>query len=267
MTMKSAIYRGTVTHRRLNPVGHHLDYRIFYLLIDLDELGVFSKEIPFFSINKRNIVSLFSKDFGSGTTANLKGRIFRQLQDHGLSKDVSSIRLLAIPRLFGYAFNPLSTFYCFDEEENLVALIYEVSNTFGEKHSYVLPAGPANAKGLMKQACSKEFYVSPFMPMECRYEFSILPPGEKIALSIRQLHEGKPIMNASFTGERRALNRHNLGRALMAFPFNSVKVIAGIHWEALKLWMKGLKLVPRPKKPLERDITSHAPLIEQIQEK
>lgn len=265
--MKSAIYSGIVTHRRLNPVGHYLDYRIFYLLIDLDELDNLAKSIPFLSIDRSNLVSLFTKDFGEGANANLKDRIFRQLQEHGLSASVASIRLLAIPRLFGYAFNPLSTFYCFDAEDNLIALIYEVRNTFGEKHSYVLPAGAANAKGLMKQACSKEFYVSPFMPMECRYEFSLLPPGEKIALSIRQLHEGKPIMNASFIGTRRPLTRRTLGKALMAFPFNSFKVIAGIHWEALKLWLKGLKLVPRPEKQIDRDVAPRPPLIEKYQEK
>ena len=265
--MKSAIYRGTVTHRRLNPVGHLFDYRIFYMLIDLDELEILSDGIPFFSVDRRNLVSFFTRDFGDGSTADIKSRLLGQLQDHGLSENVRSIRLLAIPRLFGYAFNPLSTFYCFDAEDNLVALVYEVSNTFGEKHSYILPAGPANAKGLMKQACAKEFYVSPFMPMECRYEFSVLAPGETIALSIRQLHEGTPVMNASFVGERRVLNRRNLGRALLAFPFNSFKVFAGIHWEALKLWLKGMKLVPRPENLRERNTPTSKPLIEKFQEK
>ena len=264
---KSAIYSGVVTHRRLNPVGHHLDYRIFYLMIDLDELDDLAKDIPFLSVNKRNLVSFFTKDFGDGTSTDLKSHILRQVQDHGLSADIASIRLLAIPRLFGYAFNPLSTFYCFDAEDNLIALVYEVSNTFGEKHSYVLPAGPANSKGFMKQTCSKEFYVSPFMPMACRYEFSVLTPGERIALSIRQFHADKPIMNASFIGKRRPLTRRALGRALMAFPFNSFKVIAGIHWEALKLWLKGMKLVPRPEKQPLSDVAPSQPLVEKYQEK
>ncbi|MCC3305319.1 DUF1365 domain-containing protein [Sneathiella sp. HT1-7] len=245
---KSGLYNGIVTHRRLSPVGHHLDYRIFYLLIDLDELDDLGRDIPFLSVNKRNLVSFFTKDFGDGTPTDIKARILEQVKQQGLATEISSVRLLCIPRIFGYAFNPLSTYYCFDANDDLVTLVYEVSNTFGEKHSYILPAGPADSRGLVKQACSKEFYVSPFMPMECRYEFSVLPPGETIALSIRQFHEGKAVMNASFVGQRSPLTRGALGRALFKFPFNSLKVIVGIHWEALKLWLKGMKLVARPKK-------------------
>ena len=144
--------------------------------------------------------------------------------------------------------------------------MYEVSNTFKERQSYVLAAGEADAKGLYKQACAKELYVSPFLPMECRYEFSLLPPGETIALSIRQFHEDAPILNASFIGQHAALNRRTLGAALLRFPFNSFKVIAGIHWEALKLWLKGVKLVDRPEKDTPPPPVRQG-LVEKYQEK
>ncbi|MZR32229.1 DUF1365 domain-containing protein [Sneathiella litorea] len=261
------LYNGMVTHRRLQPVGHHFDYRVFYLLLDLDELSQLARRIPFLSVNKRNLVSFFTKDFGDGAPNDLKASILEKVMQSGLSTPVKSVRLLCIPRIFGFAFNPLSTFYCYDSEDNLVALVYDVSNTFGEKHSYVLPAGLANSKGVMTQACSKEFYVSPFMPMNCRYQFSVLPPRETVALSIRQFHDGKPIMNASFVGQRSPLNSHNLGWAIARFPFNSLKVIAGIHWEALKLWLKGLKLVDRPEKKARKPVLAKPSLIGKRQEK
>ena len=263
---KSALYNGVVTHRRLTPVGHHLKYRIFYLLLDLDELPEIAGRIPFLSLNKRNLVSFRSRDFGDGEPDDLKRHILETVRASGLTAEIASIRLLCIPRLFGYAFNPLSTYYCFDKDDTLVALVYEVSNTFKERQSYVLPAGEANVKGLYRQACAKEMYVSPFMPMDCRYEFSLLPPGETIALSIRQFHEGAPILNASFIGEYAELNRRTLGAALLRFPFNSVKVIAGIHWEALKLWLKGLKLVDRPGKDTTPPPVPRG-LVEKYQEK
>ncbi|WP_288902810.1 DUF1365 domain-containing protein [uncultured Sneathiella sp.] len=264
---KSALYNGMVTHRRLNPVGHHLNYRIFYLLIDLDELANLGRCIPFLSVNKRNLVSFFTKDFGNGTSTDLKARVLAQLKLQGIDEEIASVRLLCIPRIFGYAFNPLSTYYCYDTEDTLIALVYEVSNTFGERHSYILPAGSANSKGLMKHSCPKELYVSPFMPMDCRYEFSILPPGESIALSIRQFHDDKPIMNASFIGQLSPLNRRTLGLAILKFPFNSLKVMAGIHWEALKLWLKGMKLVPRPDANARNTAPTTPPMIEKYQEK
>lgn len=264
---KSALYNGVVTHRRLNPVGHHIHYRIFYLLIDLDELVDLGRNIPFLSVNKRNLVSFFTKDFGDGAPTSLKTRVRAQLKRQGMDMEITSVRLLCIPRIFGYAFNPLSTYYCYDANDNLRALVYEVSNTFGERHSYILPAGSTNSKGLMKQACNKELYVSPFMPMDCRYEFSILPPGGSIALSIRQFHDDKPIMNASFIGQHSALTPRTLGLAILKFPFNSLKVIAGIHWEALKLWLKGMKLVPRPEKKTRNSAPTTPSIFGKYQEK
>ncbi|MFC4272543.1 DUF1365 family protein [Sneathiella chungangensis] len=264
---KSALYNGTVSHRRLQPVGHSLNYKIFYLLIDLDELGEISEHIPFFSINRRNLVSFSEKDFGARSPADLKAYVLDSLLQNGLDGAVASVRLLCIPRIFGYSFNPLSTYYCFDKDENLVALVYAVSNTFGERHSYVLPACTAGRNGLIRQTCRKEFYVSPFLPMNCRYDFSVLPPGETIALSIRQFTEEQPILNASFVGDRAPLDRRHLAAALVRLPFNSLKVIAGIHWEALKLFLKGVKLVKRSTENAIRLPEVNPPLIEKTQEK
>lgn len=247
--MKSALYTGTVLHRRLRPVGHLLSYKIFYLLLDLDELDQIATSIPFFSIGKRNLVSFQPADFADKQPGDLKQKILETVKSQGLEAEISAIRLLCIPRIFGYAFNPLSVYFCYDAEEKIVAIVYEVSNTFGERHSYVFPIEGAEAAKSLQHACRKEFYVSPFIPMNCEYNFSILPPDETIALSIRQLESGTPLLNASFVGRREPLTTASLGRHLMKFPGNSLKVIAGIHWEALKLWIKGIKLVDRPTKP------------------
>jgi uncharacterized protein len=245
--MKSSLYKGMVTHRRLNPLGHLLRYKIFYLLIDLDELEEVARKIRFLSVESYNFVSFFAKDFGEGDTRDLRCHIKKKIKNAGILAPISSIRLLCIPRIFGYAFNPLSTYYCYNENEELVAIVYEVSNTFKERHSYILPVEASRKEGqILKQECEKALYVSPFMPMNCTYKFSILPPAKTIALSIKQFHDDRPMLNASFVGTRRPLDSRNLALALFAFPFNSFKVIAGIHWEALKLWLKGAKLVDKP---------------------
>ncbi len=244
--MKSALYKGTVLHRRLRPVGHLLSYKIFYLLIDLDEMDIVSKGIPFFSIGKRNLVAFMEKDFADKQPGDLKQKIIKTVRSEGVTAEISAVRLLCIPRIFGYAFNPLSIYYCYDDQDQIVSIVYEVSNTFGERHSYVFSVDGANTGKSLQHSCRKEFYVSPFIPMNCEYNFSVLPPNEKIALSIRQLEAGAPLLNASFVGSRESLSAASLGKHLLKFPFNSVKVIAGIHWEALKLWIKGIKLVDRP---------------------
>lgn len=263
--MKSSLYKGLVTHRRLNPLGHLLRYKIFYLMLDLDEINEVAKKIRFFSANKTNLVSFFAKDFGDGDTKELRGHIEKKVGNEGILVPISSVRLLCIPRIFGYAFNPLSTYYCYDESEKLVAIVYEVSNTFKERYSYVLPVERSGKEGkVVKHECDKVLYVSPFMPMNCRYKFSILPPSKTIALSIQQFHDDQHILNASFVGDQMSLDSRNLALALFEFPFNSFKVIVGIHWEALKLWLKGAKLVDKPAKTA---VASDVALTNKYQEK
>ncbi|WP_169543820.1 DUF1365 domain-containing protein [Sneathiella aquimaris] len=243
--LKSSLYQGIVTHRRLKPVGHLLQYRLFYLLIDLDEFDLLDKSLSFLSVGKKNICSLYQSDFGENNPADLKAYILGKLQAEGIETPISRISLLCVPRLFGYAFNPISVYYCYGAENTVVAVVYEVRNTFGEQHTYVFSVTDSYPQKILKHYCAKKFYVSPFMPMDCQYNFSLLPPSDEIAVSIRQFHEGSPIMNASFHGTRSELTSRTLGQALLKFPFNSLKVITGIHWEALKLWLKGLKVVDR----------------------
>ncbi len=246
--MKSAIYKGVVVHRRLRPFGHLLKYNIFYLLIDLEELSSLDKLSYLLSVNKPNVMSLRTADFGSDRGQGLLDDIKSLVASKAQTVPISSVRLLCIPRLFGYAFNPISTYFCYSDAEELVAVVYEVRNTFGEKHHYVVAVDGDAPQAILKHNCSKEMYVSPFIEMDCQYYFSVIPPAEKIVLSIKQSQNNQPLLNASFSGKRMALTRKALTGQILSMPFNSFKVIAGIHWEALKLWLRGLPLVERVKK-------------------
>lgn len=243
--MNSALYKGIVSHQRLRPVRHMLRYRMFYLLLDLDELEILAKRNWFFSVNKFNILSFLFKDFGATTRQGLKTDIQQMVKTKLSIEGIKSIRLLCIPRLFGYAFNPISAYFCYDKSEQLQAIVYEVRNTFGEKIHYVLP-GKMNSKSeLIEHSCQKEMYVSPFMEMNCRYHFRIAPPKATVVLAIHQTQADRPILNASFSGARVSLTDLVILKQMALFPVNSLKVIVGIYFEALKLWCKGMPLKTR----------------------
>ena len=243
--MKSALYKGIVRHRRLRPVEHMLKYQMFYVVLDLDELDLVAKKCRLFSVNKFNILSFWPKDFGDFNERDLKTDIAAMVQSKIDDVNIKSIRLLCIPRLFGYAFNPISAYFCYDDTEDLRAIVYEVRNTFGEKIHYVLPAEKRTNSNIIEHDCAKEMYVSPFMGMNCHYHFKIAPPEEVVTLSIQQTEDSQPILNASFSGIRMSLTDFVILKQIALFPVNSLKVIAGIHFEALKLWIKGVPLKTR----------------------
>ena len=165
--------------------------------------------------------------------------------------------LLCYPRLFGYAFNPLSVYFCYRADGELTLMIYEVRNTFGELHSYVLPVKPGerSASGI-RQVQDKLFYVSPFIEMAMRYHFRVLPPGDDVKLRILETdHEG-PLLAASFHGRRRTLTSATMLRSFFALPLVSFKIVAAIHWQALRLWLKGLRLIGRPMPPISPPVST-----------
>jgi DUF1365 family protein len=177
----------------------------------------------------------------------LRAYVQARAAEHGIELSGGRVLLLCYPRLLGYAFNPLSVYFCYRADGGLALLIYEVRNTFGEMHPYVLPvrAGDASAAGVRQQQ-DKLFYVSPFVGMAMRYLFRIVPPGDEVKLRILETdHEG-PLLAATFIGRRRALTTPALLRAFVALPLMTVKIVAAIHWEALRLWLKGARLVARP---------------------
>ncbi len=227
----SALYEGDVTHTRIFPRRHAFRYRVFSLLLDLDEIDGLSLKL--FARNRAALASFHDADHGDGRP--LKEWATAKLAEVGIEAD-GPIRLLCYPRILGYVFNPLSVWFCHRADGHLAATIYEVHNTFGERHSYVLPAGET-------QACDKAFYVSPFLSQDCRYVFAIVPPGEDVVIAIRESEGGAPVLNAVFSGKHKALTDRALASALVRHPLMTLKVVAAIHFEAFRLW---LKRVPSP---------------------
>lgn len=247
-TGRSCLYFGHVIHRRLRPRVHQLRYRVFSLYADLDELPALNLKLPFFSYNRFNIFSFYDRDFGDGSGEPLRAWVERQLEGAGIELAGGHIGLLCYPRLFGYAFNPLSVFFCYAADGALRAILYEVHNTFKQKHTYLIPVSPA-AGPMVRQRCEKEFYVSPFIPMAGSYEFRVRPAEQTVLIAITESDPQGPLLHALFAGERRALTTRRLIATLFTHPLMTLKVIAGIHWEALQLWLKRIPLVTRPAPP------------------
>lgn len=245
------LYVGEVMHARLKPAGHRFTYGVFCLLIDVDRLAEAGRACGMFSVGRRNLVSFREADHGmTETDGSLRRHVDRLLAPTGLNLRGGRVLLLCYPRVLGFVFNPISVYFAYDRYEQLAAVIYEVRNTFGQMHSYVCKVedGQLSEAGL-RQERNKLFYVSPFMGMAMRYRFRIRPPGEDVALRILETDEEGPILSAAFVGRRRPLTSWQVLKSCVKIPLMTVKVVAGIHWEALKLWLKGVKLVTRPEPP------------------
>tara|TARA_R110001592_G_scaffold1874_46_gene11705 strand:- start:21082 stop:21867 length:786 start_codon:yes stop_codon:yes gene_type:complete len=246
----TAIYSGEVLHHRFYPRRHRFVYRMSSFLFDLDKLSETAQRCKLFSVNKFNIFSFYHRDFGNGSGEAPRQYLEHALREHGVNDTLGSASLLCYPRILGFTFNPLSVYYCYNEDTQLFAILYEVSNTFKERHSYLIPVSESEQrKGIVRQQCDKNFYVSPFIPMAVRYHFRMHLPGEYIGLAIRETEQDKALLHAVFRGERRSFSDHELIKNFFSLPLMTIKAVAGIHWEALKLFIKGVKLVPRPPEP------------------
>jgi uncharacterized protein len=247
MSENSAIYVGSVIHRRLRPRRHYLRHGAFWMLLDLDEIDGLDRRLKLFSRGRFNAMSFVDTDHGNQSDEPLRAQVERHLQTAGIAPGGGPIRLLCMPRVFGYGFNPLSIYFCHHRDGTLAALLYEVRNTFGERHSYLIPAAPAD--GIVRQSCDKCFYVSPFMDMRLRYDFRVVPPQDKVSVVVSASDPEGPAIVASLAGRRQPLTDATLLRLIFQMPFLTLQVIAAIHWQALKMWLKGFALQPRPPKP------------------
>ena len=254
--MQSAIFTGQVYHKRFEPVEHTLSYRTFYLLLDLDECATLNSVSSLFGYNKRAWLSFWDQDFGPKTDNQvrsgrntLKHQFSTLLAEHGMRARHWSFQILTMPRILGYAFNPISLIYCRDDNGQLAAMIYEVNNTFDERIHYVLPVEDHGTR--IRHNCAKEMFVSPFSDMQGRYAFDVGLPDERLSYAIDYKVDGNLKLRASFNGQRSAFNPVNLRSLALTRSGTALKVIGGIHWEAVKLWWKGLALV------------SHVPLVNQ----
>ena len=233
--MNSCIYNGIVKHQRFKPIEHSLNYRTFSILLDLDEIENLSKNISIFSLNKFNIFSFYYLDHGARDGSSLKDWVQKNIKKFNICNNITKIKLLCYPRMFGYVFNPLSIFYCY-ENNNLRAIFYEVKNTFNEQHTYIFKIKD-NEK--IEQKCKKKFYVSPFMGMETYYNFKLQNPQEKLSIFIRQTNGEETVLTATQTGDKKEFSFKQLLINFFKYPLMTLKIISSIHYEAFFLWKKG----------------------------
>ena len=251
MIKNSKIYTGKVIHKRFKPKEHYFKYNVFSLLIDLNELEEINKYIKVFSYNKFNIISFYDKDHGDRDGSSIKLWVKKNLRNIGIITEDISIKLLCYPRIFGYVFNPLSTYFIYNKHSELISIFYEVKNTFGEQHTYIFKAQDEKT---VQNKCKKKFYVSPFIEMDCEYHFKTLNPREQLSVVINQNDKDGKLLFASQDGISQDFNNKNLILSYLTHPLMTFKIIGAIHYEAFKLWAKRIKLIAKKIK-LKNNIT------------
>ena len=250
--INSAIYNGHVIHKRFKPKVHYFKYKVFSLLIDLSELEILDKKVKLFSFNKFNLISFHEKDHGDRDGSSLTSWVKQNLKKNDIQTEDIKIKILCYPRIFGFVFNPLSVFYVYNLQSQLISILYEVKNTFGEQHTYIFNV--SKDVNLIQNNCSKKFHVSPFIEMDCNYFFRILNPEQKLSVVIDQYDQEGKILFASQDGERSDLTTKNLMNSYLKHPLMTFKIISAIHFEAFKLWSKGIRYIKKKLK-IKNNIT------------
>ncbi|MEM7743927.1 MAG: DUF1365 domain-containing protein [Pseudomonadota bacterium] len=236
------LYQGHVMHMRLTPFAHKFRYRVFTMLLDIDRLKETFGALRLLRLDRFGLMSFHQRDHGPRDGSDLRPWVEARLAEHGLPAP-ARIRVLAFPRILGYVFNPLSVYYCEDADGRVTSIVYEVKNTFGDQHPYVVPIAPQD-DGAARHQVDKAFYVSPFIAMDQTYRFTIRPPGERLALKIRQHDATGPWLIATQSGVRRPLSDRALLGQWLRHPLMTLKVFAAIHWQALRLALKGARFRP-----------------------
>jgi uncharacterized protein len=258
--IEPGLYVGSVMHRRFRPVRRRFEYRVFWLILDLDRLPEMTHGLKLMSVERFNLLSFHARDHADGRDGSLRHKVAALATAAGFVAD-GRMLLMTMPRVLGYVFNPISVFFCHDARDRLTAIVWEVSNTFGGRHSYVIGIGDADAM-VQRQRCRKELHVSPFIGMDIEYRFRLVRRGGRLTIGIADHDRDGLLMSAAMTAERRPLTDRGLLAAFVRMPFETVKVTAAIHWEALQLWLKGARFLNGPPggdKSIARHSASAAP--------
>jgi hypothetical protein len=242
-SFRSGLYPGVVAHKRLMPRRHAFSYRVFALCLDVDEIDRLHSSLHLFSRNAMNVLSFWDRDFGRSSDRSVAEKARQLLADAGMEKYGRRIELVCYPRVLGYVFNPLSVYFCRNDAGDLGAIIYEVTNTFGERRAYLIEV--PDPRGPIAQACSKELYVSPFTAASGSYSFHVRPPAKDVVVGVAFRDSQGPVIKTHFRAERTELCDRAILRQLVGNPAMTLKVIGAIHYEAARLWLKGVPLKTR----------------------
>ncbi len=247
--MDSCLYECTVLHRRLSPKRHEFAYKIFLFLLDLDELDDIRRDVPIFGVNEPNLYSLNDADYFRLGTGSIRNNLLAYLKSEGVNAVPARVRLLTLPRLLGYTFNPISVFFCFDAHGRPLVSVVQVGNTFGELKPFVIPKVPEGSR--FHARVPKHFYVSPFSALDLSFDFRLEVPGERLSIRIDDYDHQDKTLVSTLAGTRRPLTLGSLLFLSVQYPLVTLKIIFLIHFEALRLW---LKRIPHRTKESDRHL-------------
>lgn len=254
--MQSAIFEGQLRHRRMRPAAHAFAYRLFMVYLDLAEIDRVFRGRWFWS-SRRPALARFRREHHLGDpSVSLDEAVRALVASETGRRPTGPIRLLTHLSYFGYCFNPVSFYYCFDARgEAVETIVAEVNNTpWGERHCYVLDSTrDSGAAGHHRYRPAKAMHVSPFMPMDVDYDWRFSPPGARLSVHIENHRAGSKLFDATLSLERREMTGASLARTLAVYPFMTLRVMWGIHWQALKLWLKRVPVYDHPDKAAARE--------------
>ena len=239
----SGLFVGTLRHRRFTPVAHAFTYPLFMALLDIDRVSELMGVSAVTSYNRWNLATFDDRDHLGDPARSLRERLTIDAARHRVDLPDGPIFLLTHLRYLGYCFNPVSFFYCFDRADRLQVVLAEVSNTFGGVQNYWLR--PDSTSPTFRAVAAKSLYVSPFIPVDLDYAFAFTPPTGRLVAHMKTVKAGAVCFDATLSLERRPWNAAEIRRALGRYPAMTVTVMAGIHWQALKLWWRGVPVVGR----------------------
>jgi len=245
-----SLYSCSVMHKKHFPQHYRFDYKVFSFLLDIDKYQA-SKCSKFVSFNRWNVFSVFNSDHGPRDGSTWRPWIESILDKENLSNAKHKIKLLCFPRILGYAFNPLSLWYCYGEDDSLYAVVCEVSNTFGEHHHYLLHNDNSPYKHKVTANKKKNFHVSPFINMNAEYQFTITDPDDDLAIVINEYQNNKLMLTATQHGKQHQIDTPLLFRQFFLVPLMTFKIMWMIHWQALKIWLRGGTYHKKPPAPTE----------------
>ena len=247
--MRSALYEGQVVHDRRTGLRNLFRYRVYMWHVDLDELDALDRRLWAFGHDRRALTTIRSRDHLGDPRRTIRENLDRYLAARGIDLEGGRVSLLTNARVLGYVFNPLSVFYCHRPDGSLRCVVAEVHNTYGQRHCYLLEPGERG-----RASAGKEFYVSPFLTVDGRYEMTLAPPDERLSVQMSLLQGGERVFAASLTGRRRPLTNASVARMLVRHPLMTAKVTSLIHLQGIKLALRGVARVPRPPHPPQEHV-------------